>query len=182
MQSANTAVCEAPDNGVSSHDVMDKIVGLEPSSPLYQVRHGREKVAVAMQNNYDVFFDAQAKGLSLAERLLVAVYASVLSRSTALCKHYRQALDGCSVELDVLESVLNDSLDGLDNTRLRAILAFTRKLIVKPVEGDEAEIRRLQQAGVATPDIITLAQLIAFLSYQIRVAAGLFAMKGFAEK
>lgn len=166
----------------SGTDVMDAIVGLRPGDPVHAMRHGREKVAVAMQKNYDVFFDPQARGLTLAERLLVALYASVLSHATVLADHYRPLLRGCSVPPEVLRAVESDDLAGLPEGRLRTILGFTRKLIVRPVEGDAAEIERLKAAGVATPDIVTLAQLIAFLSYQIRVAAGLLAMKELASQ
>ncbi|HEU0230675.1 MAG TPA: CMD domain protein [Burkholderiaceae bacterium] len=177
MQILNGAPHDTPLGDVASDDLMDAVTGLIPSDPLYAVRHAREKVAVAMQKSYDVFFDATARGLSLSERFSVALYASVLSRSEALAGHYEQALLGQGVEPGVLDAMLTDRLDAVSNNRLRIMLGFTRKLIVKPVEGDAAEIERLRSAGVATPDIVTLAQLIAFLSYQIRVAAGLRAMK-----
>jgi uncharacterized protein YciW len=35
----------------------------------------------------------------------------------------------------------------------------------------------LKEAGLSTPEIVTLAQLIAFISYQTRVVAGLRAMR-----
>jgi uncharacterized protein YciW len=161
---------------------MDAVTGLAPSDPLYAVRHAREKVAVAMQKNYDVFFDASARGLTFPERLAVALYACVLSGSTALAGHYERALRAQGAESNILDAVQDDRLDVLENERLRVILGFARKLIVNPVEGDAAEIQRLRSAGVATPDIVTLAQLIAFLSYQIRVAAGLSAMKELASQ
>ena len=61
--------------------------------------------------------------------------------------------------------------------RLAAILEYTRKLIEKPVEGDEAALKTLPAAGVSTPAVVTLSQLIAFLSYQVRLVAGLQAMQ-----
>ena len=57
------------------------------------------------------------------------------------------------------------------------MLEFTRKLIENPVEGDEAALKTLPAAGVSTPAVVTLSQLIAFLSYQTRLVAGLVAMK-----
>lgn len=182
MQTQNDSLCDARPGLAAPDDVMDAVTGLTPSDPLYAVRHAREKVAVAMQKNYDVFFDASARGLTLAERLAVALYACALSRSAALAGHYEQALRTRGAGQDIVDAVLNDRLDTVADERLRVILGFTRKLIVKPVEGDAAEIQRLRSAGVATPDIVTLAQLIAFLSYQIRVAAGLNAMKELASQ
>ncbi|WP_080564255.1 peroxidase-related enzyme, partial [Achromobacter xylosoxidans] len=66
--------------------------------------------------------------------------------------------------------------------RLAAILEFTRKLIEKPVEGDEAALKTLPAAGVSTPAVVTLSQLVAFLSYQVRLVAGLQAMLALEAK
>ncbi|WP_245153759.1 CMD domain protein [Allopusillimonas ginsengisoli] len=174
----NALATPGADAGLAErHDVMDEVVGLTPSNPLYAVRHARDKVSAAMQKSYDLFFDPQGKGLTIQERLLVALYACRLSRAQALETHYRQALSTYAQESGAVMAIDADQLDLLSSARLKAMLAFTRKLILKPVEGDQAALAPLQQAGVATPDIVTLAQLIAFLSYQIRVAAGLRALK-----
>ncbi|HWL29276.1 MAG TPA: CMD domain protein, partial [Burkholderiaceae bacterium] len=111
------------------------------------------------------------------ERLAVAWYASLLSRSESLARHYEQKLDASKLDATVLDAIRRDALDTLAPTRLSAMLAFTRKLITRPVEGDEAALQALTHAGIATADVVTLAQLVAFLSYQIRLAAGLAAMK-----
>lgn len=65
---------------------------------------------------------------------------------------------------------------------MAAILEFTRKLIEKPVEGDEAALKTLPAAGVSTPAVVTLSQLVAFLSYQVRLVAGLKAMQAQASR
>jgi uncharacterized protein YciW len=65
----------------------------------------------------------------------------------------------------------------LADTRLHAILTFTHTLITDPVKADQTALKALPQAGLSTPEVVTLAQLIAFVSYQVRVVAGLNAMK-----
>ncbi|TYZ40401.1 acyltransferase, partial [Ralstonia solanacearum] len=65
----------------------------------------------------------------------------------------------------------------LADARLRAILAFARTLIERPIDGDRDALLRLPAAGLATPDVVTLSQLIAFLSYQTRLVAGLRALR-----
>ena len=67
-------------------------------------------------------------------------------------------------------------LEALGDHRLQAILVFTRTLIERPVEGDRQALVVLQQAGLSTAEIVLLSQLIAFLSYQVRLAAGLAAL------
>ena len=44
------------------------------------------------------------------------------------------------------------------------------------MEGDRIALLKLPAAGLSTPEVITLAQLIAFVAYQVRVVAGLQAM------
>ncbi|WP_458869764.1 hypothetical protein, partial [Enterococcus faecium] len=66
--------------------------------------------------------------------------------------------------------------------RLRAMLVFTRALTQRPVEGDRAAIEKLPAAGISTPAVVALSQLIAFVSYQLRVVAGLKAMRAAAAQ
>ncbi len=131
----------------------------------------------ATQGSYDLFFDPAIGNLTIQERLLVAYYACVLSKAQDLGQHYYDALLQNKVDLALIEPVRANQLGQIQPERLKALLVFTEKLIEKPVEGDQAAIQALQAAGVSTPDIVTLAQLIAFLSYQLRLVAGLQAMK-----
>jgi uncharacterized protein YciW len=65
---------------------------------------------------------------------------------------------------------------------LLAMLNFTHALITEPVKADQAALLTLQEAGLSTPEIVTLAQLIAFISYQVRLAAGLSAMQALEQR
>lgn len=164
-------------NPLPGIDLIDRVVGLTPASALYATRHAREKVSAATQGSYELFFDPAAGNLTIQERLLVAYYACVLSKAAGLREHYREASLQNGADAATLAAVGNNDLGSLQQGRLTALLAFTGKLIEKPVEGDQAAVQALQAAGVSTPDIVTLAQLIAFLSYQTRLAAGLQAMQ-----
>ena len=57
------------------------------------------------------------------------------------------------------------------------MLGFTRTLVRNPVEGDREALNALLAAGLETIDVVTLGQLIAFISYQVRLAAGLSALQ-----
>lgn len=166
----------------AARDLVDQLVGLKADSATYAVRHQRDKVAAATQGSYDALFDPALPGLTLAERLLVALYAARLTPSPALAAHYRQRLveaGASAADIQVAES--GKPADAAD-PRLAAILEFTRKLIEKPVEGDEAALKTLPAAGVSTPAVVTLSQLVAFLSYQVRLVAGLQAMLALETK
>lgn len=161
----------------SGEDLIDTLVGLGPTSALYATRHARHKVVNATQASQDLFFSPDADSLPRHERLLIALYASLLSRSEAMAAHYRLELADSGAAATVCDAIEADTVDWLPASRIKAMLVFTRTLITRPVEGDQTALRTLREAGVSTPDIVTLAQLVAYLSYQIRVVAGLSAMK-----
>lgn len=60
--------------------------------------------------------------------------------------------------------------------RLTAALAHTHLLVFRPRDASAAALQGLLDAGWSTTDIVTLSQLVAFLSFQIRVVAGLRAL------
>jgi len=57
--------------------------------------------------------------------------------------------------------------------RLTAALDHAHLLVFHPRDAAPASLQALLDAGWSTTDIVTLSQIIAFLSFQIRVAAGL---------
>ena len=63
----------------AAQDLVDQLVGLKSDDATYAVRHQRDKVAAATQGSYDALFDPALPGLTLAERLLVALYAARLT-------------------------------------------------------------------------------------------------------
>jgi len=62
--------------------------------------------------------------------------------------------------------------------RLVAALQHAHLLVFHPRDANPAALQRLLDAGWSTTDIVTLSQLVAFLSFQIRVVAGLRALAG----
>jgi len=159
------------------NDVIDKLSGLQAGGALHALRHQREKVAVASQGSYDALFDPALEGIGLDERLLVALYACRLAGASEVAAHYRTRLDALPADVTQIAVAASGTPEQLPEGRLRAMLAFTRALTERPVEGDKAALHTLPAAGISTPAVVALSQLIAFISYQIRVVAGLKAMK-----
>ena len=156
------------------HDVIDAAVPLAPDHPRWALRRQRDKVVAATQGSYDAMFSPAVEGLSVTERLLVALHACRVSKADSLAAHYRDRLAAEGADGDVIAAV--DAGQPVADARLRAVLAFTGKLIERPIEGDKAAVQSLAASGLSTPAIVAMSQLIAFLSYQIRVAAGLKAL------
>lgn len=60
--------------------------------------------------------------------------------------------------------------------RLAAALEHVHLLVFRPRDASATALQALLDAGWSTTDIVTLSQLVAFLSFQIRVVAGLRAL------
>jgi len=60
--------------------------------------------------------------------------------------------------------------------RLSAAFEHTHMLVLHPRDAAPPSLQALLDAGWSTTDIVTLSQLVSFLSFQIRVVAGLKAM------
>ena len=60
--------------------------------------------------------------------------------------------------------------------RLAAPLEHAHLLVFRPRDASPAALQALIDAGWSTSGIVTLSQLVAFLSYQIRVVTGLSAL------
>lgn len=157
-------------------DVIDQIVPLNPAQSSHGVRHQRAKVVAATQGSYEAMFAPTVQGITVAERLLVALYACRLSGADSLAVHYRQRLVAENADRVLVDAVDRAAAATIADARLETMLRFTATLIERPIEGDRQAVTALVDAGLSTPAIVALGQLIGFLSYQIRLAAGLKAM------
>jgi uncharacterized protein YciW len=66
---------------------------------------------------------------------------------------------------------------GAAGTRLAAIIAYTDLVSLSPKDARAQDIQSLKDAGIDDADVVRLAELNAFLAYQIRLVAGLRLMK-----
>lgn len=69
------------------------------------------------------------------------------------------------------------SVEGADRDvlgqRLSALLAHAHMLVFHPRDAGSPALAALQKAGWSTSEIVTVSQIVAFLSFQIRAAHGL---------
>jgi CMD domain protein len=62
--------------------------------------------------------------------------------------------------------------------RLAAAFEHTHMLVFHPRDAAPTSLQALLDAGWSTTDIVTLSQIVAFLSFQIRVVIGLRTLAG----
>lgn len=161
----------------TTDDLIDALVPLPAGHPVHGVRHQRDKVVAATQGSDRALFDPALPAPALAERLLVAHHISAWAGSRALQAHYRQRLLAQPALSTAQRAALADTAAGAaGDARLQAMLGFARTLTERPVAGDRAALLALPAAGLATAEVVLLAQLIAYVAYQLRVVAGLQAM------
>ena len=151
---------DTPDN-----DVIDRAAGLAPGDALHRARRFRAKVVEATQASHDALLAQPVDGLSTADRLRVAAHACTIAGAARLAQHYEARLAS------------DAGRDAPPSPALPAMLLFTAALTNDPRQGDRPALEKLRRAGLGDAAIVALAQLVAFLSYQLRVVAGLKAMR-----
>ncbi|MGE1561834.1 CMD domain-containing protein [Pantoea septica] len=104
--------------------------------------------------------------LTLYDRLSTALTVAQVAGVQRLCNHYSARLNPLPGPDSSRES----------NNRLTQLTQYARQLAMQPELINAAALRALDAVGLTEPDIVTLNQIVGFVSYQARVAAGLQAL------
>lgn len=143
-----------------SSDLLDSIIGAGPDSALSQLRAQRPDIVRHTQGSYDVLLcPADPGGLSLAERAMIAARVAELSGHKALTAHYR--------------ALCAERGGPPAGARTETIAQHVTRVTTAPGTAQPTHIAALQGVGLSGRDIVALTQIIAFVSYQVRAAAGL---------
>jgi uncharacterized protein YciW len=143
-------------------DVVDMAVGLTADSAVVALRRQRPDFVRYSQGSHDVLMaPADPGGVSLVERAAVALHVASIERDAALVAHYQARLD---------------ELGGERPVRLGAILEHVTVVAGSPGSATPTGLKRLAGVGLSPRDIVAVTQIVAFVSYQARVVAGLRAL------
>jgi alkylhydroperoxidase domain protein/CMD domain protein len=165
-------------------DVISDLAGVQPGSPLAELRAQRPEASNHAQGSYNALFSPSAdSALSQIERLAMALRVAVVHSATEAADHYRQRLQAISpgspsgwARAGGEES---EPLDGSSvSGRLKVILQHADLLATRPRQARPDHLQALADAGLSTAEIVTLSQVIAFVSFQVRVIAGLRLLSG----
>ena len=191
-------------------DVIDQLAGIDAASPLHGIRPQRAQARENAQLSYVSLFHPDTPGdFSLQERYAVAVFVAGLHGQAQVEGFYREGLvatqGGAALSAridaeigrgkakgpygsypagplsreDTSGPVYHVADAGL-GVKLSAGLAHAHLLVFHPRDAAPASLQALLDAGWTTTGIVTLSQLIAFLSFQIRVVAGLRVLRAAA--
>ena len=187
-------------------DLIDQLAGVEGDAPVAALRDRRADAKLNAQKSYEALFEPGSPGgVSLEERHAVAAFVAGLHRDAAALAFYRRGLDERGAVAGAIDQeiergaasgpygrypegplsvedkagpsfrVSQSNREKL-GARLAAALEHAHLLVFHPRDASPAALEALRDAGWATADIVTLSQLVAFLTFQIRVVAGLRAL------
>ena len=150
--------------------VLLEAAGISVDHPLAAVLSGRSEVMRLTQNSHDAALRPEPPGgLSHAERATLACRMVRLNDEGILAAHYEAMVPKNSG----LRVFTDPACGSSDNARFLAILRHTDLVTMDPKRATEGDILALKSAGILEADIVRLSELIAFVSYQVRVVKGL---------
>jgi CMD domain protein len=163
---------------VDQTDVINQLAGIEPGSAVDQVRRQRPETLQYAQGSYLALFEPDDPGgVSRLEREAIGLRVAVLESAPGLAAHHRGRLEALGVSSEDIADI--DADPGAESLppRLRAILKHVDLLTRSPRDGSPEALAELKRAGLAARDIVTISQIVAYLSYQVRMVALLQAME-----
>lgn len=170
-----------PVTPAATPDTIDAVAGLRDGDAVTALRHARDKVLLHTRLSEAALFDPALPDLSLVERLHAARYVARRANAHALAATYRTRLLDAGGTPDDIAHADADAFDALP-PRIGALLAHARRLTLSPVDARRSDLDALKSAGLTTPAIVALSQLVAFVTYQLRVAAAARALQARAGK
>lgn len=140
------------------------------------LKAGRPKVWAALEASHAALLGPDAiPDIAPAERQLVAVAVATWHADATAADLYAAAAAEAGAPVEAIERA---RAGGSAEPRLAAMLAHARLLTFSPASATPADLDALRAAGIGEDGIVSLAQLVAYLSHQLRAAHLLRAIGG----
>jgi CMD domain protein len=162
-------------------DIINYLAGIAADSELARLRAERPETLQFAQGSYSALLEPDDPGgVSKLERAAIALRVATLERCLDVAEFYRERVRTLDMSDEMIAAIEVGSDGAGLAARLSAILGHADLLTTSSRTGSPAAIESLREAGLTVTDIVTVSQLIAYLSYQIRMIATLRAMGGAA--
>lgn len=164
---------------MTTPDVIDRLMGLQPDAALSALRDQRPAVRQHTQGSFDALLEpADASALSRAEREVVALRVATLHGCEPLITLHRERLAALAATPAAIDAAAaGPDAPGQDARRV-TLLRHADLLSLAPIEARPDHLKALADAGLSPAAIVTLSQLIGFVAYEVRVVAGLALLQG----
>ncbi|KQN46585.1 alkylhydroperoxidase [Serratia sp. Leaf50] len=143
-------------------NLLATLAEIEPESALAQARDTRDAATEHTQGSYNALFNSNENlnDFPLNERLSLAQQIARWHGDIQLGAHYAERLNALQSDAWVSRS------------RQQSALAHAERLSFKPANATAEHLEALQKAGWTLNAIVTLSQLIAYVSFQSRLLRG----------
>jgi CMD domain protein len=157
-------------------DVIDRILGIGEAGPVAEIRRQKPLLAEQLQAYYQSIFDptaVSARALSVADRAVVAVRVASFTRSEAVAAWYAELAAENGVSAETIARARDIATPWTEDNALGAAIRHADLLTTRPSDSRQSDLQALKDAGLTPAGILSLSQTIAFVSYQLRLIAGL---------
>jgi CMD domain protein len=159
-------------------DIINQLAGIADDSPLGKLRASRDTAFTAAQGSFKALLEPDDfGGVSRIEREAIAYRVALLEQSTPVIDLHNTRLQEAGATAEQIEAIADYPEVGNLPERLETILGHVDLLTLEPKAASPEALTALNAAGLSTRDIITVSQLIAFVSFQVRLLATLRVMK-----
>jgi len=149
-------------------DVVDQIA--DPANPQIarDIRQHRPKIVAFIQATFDALFVDEPGNFGLRLRFSCAAKVAALTEEAGLAHFY----------LDALESIGPLKKDAKAQAVENAAFEHTMRVTTAPASCDQAALDALHAVGMTEYEIVTLSQLIGYVSFQARLILTVRALAG----
>lgn len=148
-----------------TRNVLERAAGVPDRGPLAEAVAFRGRLMALTQQSHDAALrPADPGGLDHGLRAALACRIARICGDGPLAEQYAAMAEGTPA------AGYCDPITTGSDPAARAILAYADKVTRSPAAASGGDIDALREAGVAEPDIVRLAGLVAFVNYQLRVA------------
>ena len=160
----------------STIDAIDRILGVSAAGRIAEIRQQKPQLAAELQAYYQAIFEptaASARALPVTDRYLVAVRVGSFTRSAAIVDWYARLAEAAGVSAGIIAQAKDVAAPWTEESGLGAAIRHADLLTTRPSDSRRSDLQALKDAGLSPAGILSLSQTIAFVSYQLRLIAGL---------
>ena len=160
----------------STTDVVNAILNIEDDSPIATLRNQKPELAKQLQDYYLALFEPDAESAAafpLTDRYLIAVRIAAHTGSRDVLNWYANLARAAGAPDDLVARVENTEITWAEETPFGAAIRHADRITCEPAQAEAAHLQLLKDAGYSPAGILSLAQVIAFVNYQLRLIAGL---------
>lgn len=160
-------------------DVIDRILGTGETGAIAEIRRQKPVLAEQLQAYYESIFEPTAESareLSVADRAVIAARVASFTCSEAVAAWYADLAERNGVSPEMIARARDVSIPWSDQGALGAAIRHADLIATRPSESRQSDLQALNDAGLTPAGILSLSQTAAFVTYQLRLIAGLRAL------